>query len=63
MAFMNLGFGWLADTVGVKPLMIIPGLAWIVIFAVAAIFLTELRHVLRAGQVRARTAVASTGGT
>ncbi len=62
MAFMNLGFGWLADTVGVKPLMIIPGLAWIVIFAVAAIFLTELHHVLRAGQFRARTAVASAGG-
>lgn len=63
MAFMNLGFGWLADTVGVKPLMIIPGVAWIVLFGIAAIFLTELRHVLRVGQFRARTAVASAGGT
>ena len=63
MAFMNLGFGWLADTVGVKPLMIIAGVAWIVLFGIAAIFLTELRHVLRVGQFRARTAVASAGGT
>ncbi len=63
MAFMNLGFGWLADTVGVKPLMIIPGLAWIVIFAVAAIFLTELRHVLRVGDFRPREAAASVSST
>ena len=62
MAFMNLGFGWLADTVGVKPLMIIPGLAWIVIFTVAAFFLTELRHVLRAGDFRPRVAAVSVGG-
>ncbi len=60
MAFMNLGFGWLADTVGVRPLMLIPGIAWIVLFALAAVFLTEIRHVLRVGDFRPRaTAVAS----
>ena len=63
MAFMNLGFRWLADTVGVKPLMIVPGLAWIAVFAVAALFLTELRHVLRVGQFRPRAVVASVSGT
>ena len=63
MAFMNLCFGWLADTVGVKPLMIVPGLAWIAVFAVAALFLTELRHVLRVGQFRPRAVVASVSGT
>ena len=63
MAFMNLGFGWLADTIGVKPLMIIPGLAWIVLFAVAAVFLTEIRHVLRVGDFRHRPVVAPASGT
>ncbi len=58
MAFMNLGFGWLADTVGVRPLMLVPGIAWIVIFALAALFLTEIRHVLRVGDFRPRAAAA-----
>ena len=56
MAFMNLGFGWLADSVGVRTLMLVPGLAWIIIFIVAAFFLTELRHVLRVGDFRPRSA-------
>jgi MFS family permease len=59
MAFMNLGFGWLADTVGIRPLMLIPGIAWIVIFALAAVFLTEIRHVLRVGDFRPRAAAAA----
>jgi MFS family permease len=58
MAFMNLGFGWLADTDGIRPLMLIPGIAWIVLFALAAIFLTEIRHVLRVGDFRPRATVA-----
>jgi MFS family permease len=52
MALMNLAFGRMADIVGVRPLLIIPGLAWIAVFAAAVIALSELRHVLRRGAFR-----------
>lgn len=58
MALMNFAFGWLADIVGVRPLMIIPGLVWIGVFIGAAFFLTELRYVLRRGAFLPRTALA-----
>jgi MFS family permease len=56
MAMVNLGFGALADRVGVRPLMIVPALLWIGIFLVAAFMLSDLRHVLRRGEFRVRSA-------
>jgi sugar phosphate permease len=61
MAFVNLGSGWLADTVSVRPLMVIPGLLWVAIFAVGAFGLPELRHVLRCGDFRSRVGAAAAG--
>ena len=59
MAVVNLGFGALADTVGVRPLIAIPALLWIVIFVVAAFLLSDLRDVLVRGRFqRPVTAVA-----
>ena len=52
MAFVNLGFGSIADSVGVRPLMVIPGLLWIGVFLVAAFLLSDLRHVLLRGDFR-----------
>ena len=49
MAMMNFGFGWAADRIGVRPLMVVPGLLWIAVFVIAALSFTELRHVLRRG--------------
>ena len=37
MAFMNLGFGLLADITGERMLCAIPGIAWMLIFFVIAI--------------------------
>jgi MFS family permease len=56
MAMVNLGFGALADRVGVRPLMVIPALLWVGIFLVAAFMLSDLRHVLRRGEFRLRSA-------
>jgi len=61
MAMMNFGFGWLADVIGVRPLLIVPGIAWLVFFGIAALSLSELRHVLRHGEFRPRTAMAGAG--
>jgi MFS family permease len=52
MAFMNLGYGWLADTVHVQLLILIPSVAWIIIFIAAAVFLPEFQSVLRLGVFR-----------
>ncbi len=62
MAFVNLGFGWLADSVSVRPLLVIPGLLWIAVFIVAALLLSELRHVLMSGDFRPRAAAAEVTG-
>ncbi len=59
MAVVNLGFGALADTVGVRPLMAIPALLWIVIFVVAAFLLSDLRDVLVRGRFPRPVAAAS----
>ena len=56
MAIVNLGFGGLADSVGVRPLMVVPALFWVGIFLVAAFLLSDLRHVLRRGEFRLRPA-------
>ena len=58
MAFVNLGFGSIADEVGVRSLMVIPGLLWIGVFVVAAFLLSDLRHVLLRGGFRAPPAAA-----
>ena len=62
MAFINLGFGRLADSVDVRPLMIIPGLLWIAIFAAASVTLPDLRYLLRRGSFVADGAVAAVEG-
>lgn len=54
MAFLNFGFGWVADGVGVRVLLIVPGLLWVALFGVAVLLLPELRHVLRRGDFRPR---------
>lgn len=57
MAFLNFGFGWAADGVGVRVLLIVPALLWLALFAGAALSLYELRHLLREGSFRPRPAV------
>ena len=52
MALVNIGFGWLADSVGVRPLLVVPGLLWLGVFFVAALILSDLRHVLMRGDFR-----------
>ncbi len=59
MAMVNLGFGALADSVGVRPLMVIPAVLWIAIFLGAAFFLTDLRDVLFRGGFRRPAALAA----
>lgn len=54
MAFVNLGFGAWADFVGVRPLLVIPGLIWTALFIAAILGLPELRLLLRSGRFRER---------
>ncbi len=49
MAFMNLGFGFFADGVGVRALLVGPGLIWVAVFLLATLTLADLRHLLRRG--------------
>jgi MFS family permease len=49
MAFMNLGFGFFADGVGVRVLLVGPGLVWLGVFLLAALTRTDLRYLLRRG--------------
>ncbi len=52
MAFLNFGFGWIADSVGVRLLLIAPGVLWVALFVACVIMLPELRHLLRRGDFR-----------
>ncbi len=61
MAFMNLGFGWFADMLGADVLMFVPGLAWVVIFLIAALILPEFQSVLRRGVFRDQPATIQSG--
>ena len=54
MAFVNFGFGWLSDGIGVRLLLIAPGLVWIAGFAAAAFLLPEVRSIVRSGEFRSR---------
>lgn len=49
MAFMNLGFGRVAEVVDVRLLLIVPGIAWMVVFAGAGITVTEARSIVVRG--------------
>ena len=53
MAFMNLGFGLIADSVGERVLLIWPGVLWVAVFLIAALAMTDLRGLLRRGQFAA----------
>ena len=59
MAFVNFGFGWFADSVGVRVLMIVPGLLWTVFFLAAVVWLGEMRHVVRTGSFVPRRPLAT----
>ena len=54
MAFVNFGFGWLSDGIGVRLLLIAPGLVWIAGFLAAAFLLPEVRSIVRSGDFRPR---------
>ena len=45
MALLNLGFGQIAEVVDVRVLLVVPGLAWVVLFLVFALTLPEARSV------------------
>lgn len=55
MAFVNFGFGWLSDGIGVRALLIVPGLIWTVVFIVAVLLLPELRSLVQSGHFQARS--------
>ncbi len=52
MAFVNYGFGWLSDDVGVRPLLLVAGALWTAGFAAAAVLLPEARSLVRRGNFR-----------
>jgi MFS family permease len=54
MAMVNLLFGWLADSVGVRVLLIAPALVWLTVFLIVVLAVAELRFVLRRGDFRDR---------
>lgn len=58
MAFLNFGFGWAADGVGVRLLLVTPALLWTAVFLTAAVGLGEVRHLLRRGTFSAAHPVA-----
>lgn len=62
MALVNFGMGWLADDVGVRPLLVVPAVLWLALFAAAAAFIPELRHLLRRGSFRARSVAVAAAG-
>ena len=54
MAFVNFGFGWLSDGIGVRLLLIVPGAIWIAGFVAASMLLPEVRSLVRNGNFRER---------
>ena len=50
MAFMNLGFGLIADSVGERVLLVGPGVIWVGLLLLATLGMTDLRGLLRRGQ-------------
>lgn len=64
MAFLNFGFGWAADGVGVRVLLIVPAVLWTAFFLAAALSVGEVRHLLLRGEFRPlpEAAPAAAGG-
>lgn len=62
MAFVALGFGWLADSIGPRVLLWAPGLVWMAVFVAAGFLLSELRHLLARGAFRPRALDAAAAG-
>ncbi|MDG1839795.1 MAG: MFS transporter [Dehalococcoidia bacterium] len=56
MAFMNLGFGLVADFTGERILFIVPSVLWLIIFVFGGLFSPGLRHLLRTGSFRTEPA-------
>ena len=56
MAFVNFGFGWLSDGIGVRLLLIAPALIWIAGFVAASFLLPDVRSLVRSGEFRSRPA-------
>ena len=54
MAFVNFGFGWLSDGIGVRLLVVVPGLMWIAGFIAATMLLPEVRSIVLTGNFRER---------
>ena len=52
MAFVNYGFGWLSDDIGVRLPLIVSGTLWTAGFAAAAMLLPEVRSLVRRGNFR-----------
>ncbi|MGI9597721.1 MAG: MFS transporter, partial [Acidimicrobiales bacterium] len=50
MAILNLGYGRVAEVVDVRILLVGPGLAWALIFALSSVGLTEVRSLVRSGR-------------
>ncbi len=50
MAILNLGYGWTAEFTDVRVLLVGPGVAWIVIFALAVGLLPGVRSLVRRGR-------------
>jgi len=46
MAWINLGFGGFADSIGVRTLMVVPALMWMGIFILALFMLSDLQRLL-----------------
>lgn len=49
MAFAFLGYGWLSEIIGIRPLLIFPGLLWVILFLLAGARIDHVRHLLRVG--------------
>lgn len=50
MAILNLGYGRLAEVIDVRILLVGPGLAWTLIFALSSVGLGEVRNLVRHGR-------------
>jgi len=52
MAFLGFGYGWAADSISVRILLIGPAVIWTVFFIAAGVGLGEVRHMIRRGTFR-----------
>ena len=52
MAFMNLGFGLVADFTGERILFILPSVLWLIIFVFGGLISPALRHLQKTGSFR-----------